>query len=213
MAHHCSRRAAAVTALLVALGEGRMRAQLLPFDEPQRAVSGAVPSSSSGTAASTEPPGTSQQRRPNRPTSWPRLRVPDPVARHAAHKALDDAWQLLAQRDCSALLTGFSDSSGRPLEEHLGSLSVDPQTYLTMVVFIDGSREVACSKGGFAFTAPGSRVVRLCVDVLKRTWQQSPRHTAANLIHEMLHTLGLGENPPSSSEITQRVLAACHRHE
>lgn len=204
MAHRCSRRAAAVAALLVVCGEGGMRAQLLPRDEPQRAVSG---------AASAERPDTSQQPRPNRPTSWPRLHVPDPVARHAAHKALDDAWQLLAQRDCSGLLTGFSDSSGRPLEQYLGSLSVDPQTYLTLVVFIDGSREAVCNKGGLAFTVPGSRVVRLCVDELKRTWQQSPRHTAASFIHEMLHTLGLGENPPSSNEITQRVLAACSRYE
>ena len=82
-----------------------------------------------------------------------------------------------------------------------------------LVVFIDGSREAVCNKGGLAFTVPGSRVVRLCVDELKRTWQQSPRHTAASFIHEMLHTLGLGENPPSSNEITQRVLAACSRYD
>jgi hypothetical protein len=29
------------------------------------------------------------------------------------------------------------------------------------------------------------------------------------IIHEMLHTLGLGENPPSSREITQRVTERC----
>jgi len=29
------------------------------------------------------------------------------------------------------------------------------------------------------------------------------------IIHEMLHTLGLGENPPSSREITQRVNERC----
>jgi hypothetical protein len=31
----------------------------------------------------------------------------------------------------------------------------------------------------------------------------------AIVIHEALHTLGLGENPPSSAEITARVLASC----
>ena len=31
----------------------------------------------------------------------------------------------------------------------------------------------------------------------------------ATLIHEALHTLGLGENPPSSTEITERVLRRC----
>ena len=29
------------------------------------------------------------------------------------------------------------------------------------------------------------------------------------VIHEMLHTLGLGETPPSSQEITQRVKREC----
>jgi len=188
MARRCSARAAAVTAVLVILGTGRMHAQALPLD-------------------------TSEQQRPNRPVSWPRLQLSDPVARRATLKALDEAWQLLAQPDCVALLAGFSDSSGRPLEQHLESLSLDPQTYLTMLVFIDGSREVVCVEGVFAFTAPGSRVVRLCVDELKRTSQQSPRHTAASFIHEMLHSLGLGENPPSPKEITRRVLAACHRDE
>jgi len=31
------------------------------------------------------------------------------------------------------------------------------------------------------------------------------------LIHESLHSLGLGENPPSSSEITSRVISRCRR--
>jgi hypothetical protein len=78
-----------------------------------------------------------------------------------------------------------------------------------MLVFINGSREAPCVTGTFAFTAPGSRVIRLCVEALKRTWLQDQEHTVANFIHEMLHTLGLGENPPSSAEITRRVETAC----
>ena len=35
--------------------------------------------------------------------------------------------------------------------------------------------------------------------------------TATFLIHETLHTLGLGENPPSSEEITLRVESRCGR--
>jgi hypothetical protein len=62
-----------------------------------------------------------------------------------------------------------------------------------------------------AFTTPGGRVVRVCIDELKRTWQQDPEHTVASFIHEMLHTLGLDENPPSSAEITRRVVAGCRR--
>jgi len=90
-------------------------------------------------------------------------------------------------------------------------LSVDLPTYLTMLVFMDGSREPICTKGGFAFTAPRSRVVRICVEELKRTWTKDPEYAMAALIHEVLHTLGLRENPPSSSAITSRVLSRCRR--
>ena len=80
-----------------------------------------------------------------------------------------------------------------------------------MVTFIDDSRHAACVDGVVAFTIPGSRVVRLCGNELKRIWQQDRHHVVAALIHELLHTLGLGENPPSSRAITQRVLARCGR--
>ena len=38
----------------------------------------------------------------------------------------------------------------------------------------------------------------------------NPSQTEASLIHEELHSLGLGENPPNPKEITARVLAMCH---
>ena len=40
---------------------------------------------------------------------------------------------------------------------------------------------------------------------------RSPVRAQAIVIHEVLHTLGLGENPPSSTEITARVLARCQQ--
>jgi hypothetical protein len=58
------------------------------------------------------------------------------------------------------------------------------------------------------FTAPGCRVVRVCSEELKQINTQQPDYVVASLIHEILHTLGLGENPPSSREITARVLDA-----
>jgi hypothetical protein len=103
------------------------------------------------------------------------------------------------------------DRTGHPLDERLRTLAVDQQTYLTLLFFVDGSREVPCIKGSFAFTTQGSRVVRICVEELKRTWQSNPEHVVSRVIHEMLHTLGLGEDPPSSEEITRRVVASCGR--
>jgi hypothetical protein len=119
------------------------------------------------------------------------------------------AWVRLARSNCADFLNAFTDRAGQPLDERRRELAVDRQTYLTMIVFIDGSREMPCLKGSFAFTTPGSRVVRFCVEELKRTWQASPDYAASRVIHEMLHTLGLGEDPPSSAEITRRVLAGC----
>lgn len=145
------------------------------------------------------------------PAGWPRLHITDPVGRHAARKALNLAWEWLAHADCAGVLSTFADRAGHRLDLRLRGLDVDLQAYLTMVVFIDGSRETPCRTGVLAFTAPGSRVVRVCVHQLKRAWQENPEHTAAIFIHEMLHTLGLDENPPTTGEITRRVLSGCRR--
>jgi hypothetical protein len=143
--------------------------------------------------------------------AWTRLRIPDPLGQLAARSALDLAWERLGQAGCAGVASAFTDLAGHPLDDRLRALDVDLQTYLTMVIFIDGSRETPCRSGVVAFTTPGGRVVRVCIDELKRTWQQDPERTVASFIHEMLHTLGLDENPPSSAEITRRVLAACRR--
>jgi hypothetical protein len=58
-------------------------------------------------------------------------------------------------------------------------------------------------------TEPGSRVVRVRSSRLVWTWQPNPRHVIAGLIHEALHTLGLAQSPPSSTEITSSVLKRC----
>ncbi len=88
-------------------------------------------------------------------------------------------------------------------------MAVDIHVYLTMVKFIDDTRHRMCVTGVLAFTVPGSRVVRVCSNELTRINAQQPDYVVASLIHEILHTLGLGENPPSAREITARVLARC----
>jgi hypothetical protein len=141
--------------------------------------------------------------------AWPGVHIPDPVARRASHQALDHARTLLAKPRCRSVLTQFADREGHALADRLQTLGVDVQTYLTMIVFIDGTRNPSCVTGVIGFTRPGSRVVHLCLDELKRTWQQKPTYVVAAFIHELLHTLGLGENPPSTQDITRRVLQQC----
>ena len=156
--------------------------------------------------------GNHEKRKPSsgvEPNAWPRVGIPDPVARRASREALDQARRLLGEPRCRNVLAQFADREGHPLADRLDALGVDVQTYLTMIEFNDGTRHRSCGEGVIAFTRPGSRVVYLCIDALKRTWQQKPTHVVAVFIHEMLHTLGLGENPPPTQDITRRVLQQC----
>ena len=52
-------------------------------------------------------------------------------------------------------------------------------------------------------------MVYVCGRAFKKLADRNPVMAQAVVIHEALHTLGLGENPPSSTEITARVLARC----
>jgi hypothetical protein len=140
---------------------------------------------------------------------WPLVHVPDPIANYLMGEMLDKASGLLTEPGCGSVLTDFRDQQGKPLTDRLVALAVDIRTYVTMITFIDDSRHRHCASGAVAFTEPGGRVVRLCVDRLKEAWARDRTYTLAVIIHELLHTLGLGENPPSSKEITSRVLARC----
>ena len=142
---------------------------------------------------------------------WERVQVPDPVGRYVMNQVLDRASALLATPGCGAVLTDFVDQEGRPLAEWLAGHDVDIQTHVSTILFFDDSRHRQCAGGALAFTVPGSRVVHVCVDRLKETWSRDRMYTVASIIHEVLHTLGLGENPPSPKQITARVLARCAR--
>jgi hypothetical protein len=138
-----------------------------------------------------------------------RVLLTDPLAAHETRRALDRARAFLQQPSCAAVLTDFTDREGRALGERLDALGMGAHAYLELILFVDGTREELCTKGAMAFTVPGSRVVRLCATELTRVSQMRTDYVAGALIHELLHTLGLGENPPASHEITRRVLERC----
>jgi hypothetical protein len=106
-------------------------------------------------------------------------------------------------------LPRFRGQDGRLLQERLSELSTDSAGYLAQLSFVDGSDSRLCRQGAILFTSPGHRVVRVCGRRFVSEWRGNPRRAQVLLIHELLHTLGLGENPPSSEEITNIVLAHC----
>jgi hypothetical protein len=139
-----------------------------------------------------------------------RVRLQDNEAARALARALHGADERLSQPACRAVLVDFLDTTGTSLQERMEAQGVSERAYLRRIVFAEDRHLRNCrSKDTLAATEPGSRVVFVCPTAFARAVSGNPEHAEATVIHEMLHTLGLGENPPSSQEITARVLARC----
>jgi hypothetical protein len=126
--------------------------------------------------------------------------------------ALLEASRKLNDARCRQILTDFTDSVGRRLDESLAATGQGLPGYLDAVVFSDGRATRPCANREIlAWTTPGSRAVRVCADQFAAL-ARARRGDAANiLIHEALHTLGLSEGPPDGREITARVQSRCGR--
>lgn len=138
--------------------------------------------------------------------------VQEPLALAAVHNSLDGAVHWWAQSRYQTLLIEFRDAQGCPLADKLAAIGVAFEKYLERVVIQDAAGTKKCSNPNqFAFTTPGSRVVFVCGRAFEKLSRREPGRAIAVLIHEVLHTLGLGENGiyPTSREITRRVLALC----
>jgi hypothetical protein len=142
------------------------------------------------------------------------VRIEGERASAAVRAAVAGARERLKRPTCRALLHRFRDRSGRSLHENLEATGQPAERYLaTQVFFYEGYRLPTCrsrrARKGFAVTRPGSRVVLVCTTRFVDLARHDPAEAEAVVIHEMLHTLGLGENPPSSDAITQAVSQAC----
>jgi hypothetical protein len=135
----------------------------------------------------------------------------------AVERAKAGAAHWLEQPECSKLLTEFTDGDGRTLDRSLATWGLSAAEYVLTLSFRDGTAIPRCGQIRIELvTVPGLPQVYVCPGSVgasysrfARTQTQSPSLAEAMVIHEMLHTLGLGENPPSSLEITERVRARC----
>jgi hypothetical protein len=144
----------------------------------------------------------------------PPFRVRDLNSMHAAavERALAGAAHRLERAECRRIFSDFRGTGGAPLQEELDRLGLSGRDYLSLVVFADGHGHRSCrGTGVMAITAPGSRVVRVCGPRFLEAQARSPERAELVVLHEALHTLGLGENPPDSLEITRRVGLRCAR--
>jgi hypothetical protein len=130
--------------------------------------------------------------------------------RFAIMRAIDGAARRLAVPECQRVLTDFTDPEGRTLAENLARRGKTPiEFFNSLYLWEDRETPICLRRGTLAFTAPGQVVIRICSRRFKEVSMDQPRYGDAILIHEMLHALGLGENPPRSRDITRQVLARC----
>src|SRR4030095_2703880 len=113
----------------------------------------------------------------------------------------------LALCSCQKVLSDFTDKNGVLLSTTSVARGKNPVEAFRLLRFVDSRLAPQCLTGNrLAFTFPGSQVIHIC-SWRFRAWSISPGNrirTELIVIHEFLHTLGLGENPPTSLAITNR---------
>jgi len=124
-------------------------------------------------------------------------------------RALDLARAKLVSPGCAQIYADFGLPGGGTAQDALAGLGIVPEEFLETLVFTDGSGEPVCRMGrAMLTTRPGTSMIFVCPG-FARFQIRNPGLSASLVIHESLHSLGLGEDPPSSSEITRRVERRC----
>jgi hypothetical protein len=137
-------------------------------------------------------------------------RLMDGKSNDAVRMALLGAHRRLGDPACQRIFSDFKSIDGRRLDEVLAEHGETGQGFLGLLYFYDGSRHLACGNGGrYAFSKPHSRAVFVCGPRFRQKREWNPAASEALIIHELLHALGLGENPPTSVAITAQVLERC----
>jgi hypothetical protein len=142
----------------------------------------------------------------------PRLLLPFDAA--AVRQTVEGARARLETAACQGLLDEFKTADGTSLKDRLESDGSTLQARLEALRFFDASGLSTCrSSRIYAFTRPALGAVYLCTSRFTAARLQDPALAEAVVIHELLHTIGLGEYPPTPEHITARVKDRCHGRE
>lgn len=135
-------------------------------------------------------------------------RIGDGELAASIERALAGARRRLAADRCTSVLDDFADAGGRSLTAVAADHGPSPAASLSRLIFRDG-RESAMCRGTTvaAYTGQGSRVVFVCPARFMRIGRDTAELV---VIHELLHTLGLGERPPAPDQIDKAVAGRCH---
>lgn len=128
-------------------------------------------------------------------------------------RTVERAAARLDEPGCALLLGDFTDlRSGRPLAATLAASGRTPSTLFGSLRFVDADQMVQCRRRpAYAWVPVGGDVVFVCRSRFEELVRKDEWLAGNILVHESLHSLGLGENPPSSEEITLAVVRRCGR--
>ena len=136
----------------------------------------------------------------------------DPDLILAVNAVVPKAAQKMEASECQAVFSDFKDAAGRTLLQVLETKGQTGAGYLKWLIFLNGSDDQFCLNSNIvAGTNPGDRFVRICGPRFKSIARTDPGYGATVVIHELLHSLGLPENPPSSRAIARQVVHRCGR--
>src|SRR5262249_36555259 len=139
----------------------------------------------------------------DRPAS---VRALGPSDQRIVDAARQGAMERLRSPECRALLADFKGRDGRSLEARLAAFALPPDAFPGALPLPDGSDRPLCQGNrSHLVTTAGVARVFVCPSYLKAVYQERAM-AEVYLIHELLHTLGLGENPPTSQDITRQVI-------
>ena len=134
----------------------------------------------------------------------------DSDRRFAVQGAVDGAAARLSRPSCQDVLADFADESGQSLRTRLLARGTSPVEAFATLRFVDSRTAPQCTAGNtLAFTQAGSLVIHVCGQQFVKRSMRNRMTAEVVVIHEFLHTLGLGENPPTSDAITAQVARRC----
>jgi hypothetical protein len=143
------------------------------------------------------------------PASFEQALVLSGMEGRALERARTRAVALLESSECRKVFSDFTDAEGRTLQEKLDALGQTPAEYLGTVHFLNGEVQPLCHRSTVQMVTTGkSLYVYVCPQFLQFQ-DRRPELAPVLVIHEALHTLGLGENPPTPMEITNRIYGRC----
>jgi hypothetical protein len=123
---------------------------------------------------------------------------------------VEGAAHRLSRASCQDVLADFADQSGEDFRTKLLAKGRSPAEAFGALRFVDNPKAPQCVSGTIlAFTQPGSTVVHVCGRQFMKRSRRNRMTAEIIMIHEFLHTLGLGENPPTSEAITAQVTLRC----